>query len=213
MSPRQKPLFIALGVLGLVWILALGGFAIARSRKVTPEKIIAFLNRTPFQSLTTQARQDTLRRLAEMLNLLSSEDRRSVRLTGAWRTWFSSMDANEKGEFMELTLPVGFNQMLTAFEQMPPAKRRDTIDGTLRRLREAESRMASELPESTGVRGGGGDPTEQLSPELRNKMISTGLKTFMDQGSSETKAELQPVLEEIQRSMESGRMLRPRRLP
>ncbi|MSU33146.1 MAG: hypothetical protein EXS25_10940 [Pedosphaera sp.] len=210
MSPRQRPLFIALGVLGLVWILALGGFAISRSRKVTPEKIIAFLNRTQFQTLTIKVRKDALRHLAEMLNLLSSEDRRSVRLTGAWRTWFSSMDANEKGEFMELTLPVGFNQMLTAFEQMPPEKRRDTIDGTLRRLREAESRMASDSPENRGV---GGDPIEQLSPELRNKMISTGLKAFMDQGSSETKAELQPVLEEMQRSMESGRMLRPRRRP
>ena len=54
-----------------------------------------------------------------MLNSLSMEDRRHARLNRVAWNWFNDMTEEEKGEFLEATMPSGFKQMLTAFEQMP----------------------------------------------------------------------------------------------
>jgi hypothetical protein len=46
-----------------------------------------------------------------------------------------------------------------------------------------------------------------ISPELEAKIRTIGLNTFYSQSSAETKAELAPVLEELQHQMESGRVI------
>jgi len=187
-----------------VWILVLAGVGWARHAKITPEKLSAFLASVDFSRLPPAERLQALRRLATMLNALSPEERRRVRRDPAWAAWFREMEDSEKGELLELTLPTGFGQMLTAFEQLPEDQRRKAVEETLRRLRED-----AEAAET----GDGPAPEPELSPELREKMVTLGVKSFMEQGSPETKAQLQPVLEEMQRAMESGRLFRPPRRP
>lgn len=211
MSPRLRPVALGFGALVLAWALALAGFAVARHLQVTPEKLTALLASTDLAKLSSEQRRAHLERVAEWLNRLGLEERRSVRLGPAWEAWFRELSQSEKGELMERTLPTGFNQMLTAFEEMPPDRRRAAIETTVRRLQEAREQLAEAGadPET----GEGGERPEEVDPELREKMVALGVKTFLDQGSPETKAELQPMLEELQRGMESGRLFRNRRGP
>lgn len=182
------------------------GYRIARNTRVTAEKVSAYVQATDLGKLTGEARAQALKRLADMLNALSAEERRRVRLERTTSGWFEQMTEAEKGAFIEATMPTGFKQMLTAFEQLPEDKRRKTVDDAMRRLRESRDQPQT--------RGGGGpagtNAPPVLSEDLQAKVRTIGLKTFYSQSSAQTKAELAPVLEELQRVMESGRAFRGR---
>jgi hypothetical protein len=152
--------------------------------------------------LSGDERARALRKLADMVNRLSAEERRQMRFGRPAGDWFNQMTEEEKVQFVEATMPTGFKQMITAFEELPEDKRKRTVDGALRRLREQQARGGA------GEGQGTNDPP--ISPELEAKVRTIGLKTFYSESSAQTKAELAPLLEELQRAMESGRAFRGR---
>ena len=199
---RWRPVFYcALAVCG-IWLVAMAGYRIARNAKMTAEKVKAYAESVDISKLSGEARAKAIRDLADKLNALSMDERRKARLERITWTWFDRMTEDEKAGFIEATMPTGFKQMLTSFEQLPEEKRRRSIDDALRRLREARDQLAA----GQGVRNpSGSNSPPVLSPELQTKIRTIGLKTFYSQSSAQTKAELAPVLEELQRIMESGR--------
>jgi hypothetical protein len=207
LSQRQRPVVWALAGIAGIWILATAGYIIARNAKVTAEKVQAYVADVNLTKLSVADRAEALSKLAAMLNALSLEDRRRLRLGGSVEGWFTQMTEEEKASFIEATMPTGFKQMIAAFEEQPEEKRRRTIDESLKRLREAN---AQALP--GGATGGreGTNRGSTLSPELEAKVRPIGLKSFYSQSSAQTKAELAPLLEEMQKAMESGRMMRAR---
>jgi uncharacterized membrane protein len=205
-AQRWRPVVFALIALLAIWAIAIAGFTIARNSKVTAEKVRAYVESTDLSKLKGEARAKALRKLADMLNRLSIEERQQARMERLATAWFNEMTEDERAQFIEATMPTGFKQMLTAFEQLPEDKRRRTVEDAFRRLKEQESKARS------GDFGGSPETlTNQppvLSKELEAKIRTIGLQTFYSQSSAQTKAELAPVLEELQKVMESGRPFR-----
>jgi hypothetical protein len=207
LHPRHKPLLY--GILGLVvvWLLAWGGYVLAKNQRVTAESVQVFLRSVDLSKLSGEARTQALRKLAAMLNALPFEERRKARLADEWSRWFVAMTDQETGDFIEATMPSGFKQMLGSFEQLPVERRRKTIDDALKRLKEARAQMASGEMASPDW---GTNAPPMLTEEVRQKVITTGLKSFYSESSAQTKAEAAPLLEELQRMMENGAFLRGR---
>jgi hypothetical protein len=196
-NPRKRAVGVALLAVAVIWAVAMVGYFVAKNARVTPEKVQAYVAGTDLSKLSAAERAEALRKLAEMLNRLSMEERRELRMGRLFEDWFAQMTEAEKGEFIEATLPTGFKQMITAFEELPEDKRKRAVDQAMKRLREQQP---------SGDRANG----PPLSPELEAKVRTIGLKSFYSQSSAQTKAELAPLLEEIQRNMESGRPFRGR---
>ena len=204
-NQRQRIIVWAVLALAGIWAVALAGWWISSSLKITPEKVTAFVDGTDLSKLAATDRASAIQRLADMLNKLSLDERQRLRMDRTAYRWFELMTEEEKGQFIEATMPTGFKQMISAFEEMPEDKRKLAINDALKRMRSTNERInAAELQ-------GGGPGTNRpprLSPELEAKVRTIGLKTFYSQSSAQTKAEMAPLLEELQKAMESGRMMR-----
>lgn len=206
LTQRWRPVFFSILAVVGIWAVALTGYRFAKNARMTAEKVQAFAQGTDLSKLSAEERGKAIRRLAEMLNALSIQERQRARLQRAAWGWFNVMTEEEKAGFIDATMPTGFKQMLASFEQMPDDKRRHAVDDALRRLRESQTKM--QALDNNGTADTNGPPI--LSKELEAKVRTLGLKAFYSQSSAQTKAELAPVLEELQRVMESGRPFRMR---
>jgi hypothetical protein len=202
LNPRQRPILLALAALVVIWVVAIAGYKIARNATVTPEKVRAYTESVDFSHLSAAERAAALQKLAAMLNALSLEERQKLRLDRTVYKWFETMTEAEKGEFLEATMPTGFKQMLAAFEDMPPDKRQRVVDQAVKQMKTAREKLAAGGQMPPGTNG------VVLSAELQEQVTKIGLKSFYSQSSAQTKAEMAPLLEEMQRTMESGRMMR-----
>lgn len=202
---RQRAIRVAAVTLVIAWGLAVAGYTAAKRSRMTADKVRAFAQSIHLANLSGEARARALRELADRLNQLSPEERRRARLERVWEGLFREMTEEEKGTFIEATMPTGFKQMLASFEQLPEERRRRAITDAMRRLKEDQERERED-----GATPGSETSTNApaLSRELQEKITRIGLKTFYSQSSAATKAEMAPLLEELQRAMESGRVFR-----
>jgi len=205
MNARYRPVLFAVAALVAVWLAAMGGYVLSQHCKMTTEKLRAFMQETDLAKLSAAARARALHELADKVNALAPEERRHARADRLWSEWFQEMTEAEKGEFLDATLPSGFHQMLASFEQQPAAKRRRAIDDAIKQLRQERDGSADKTFRANAD-GSNGPPV--LSEELQKKVTTIGLSSVYGSSSAETKAELAPLLEEIQKNMESGRMFR-----
>jgi len=197
-------MWAALGLI-VIWGVSFAGYKISTSLKMTADKVRAYVASMDLSRLSAGERARALQALADKINRLSREERQRLRLGRMGEGWFAQMTEAEKSAFLEATMPAGFKQMISAFEELPAEKRLKTIDDALKRLREVSANASS------GAEGLSGETNRPpISPELEAQVRTIGLKTFYSQSSAQTKAELAPVLEELQRAMESGRMMRGR---
>jgi hypothetical protein len=228
---RKRPLIVAASVLVAVWVVAWAGYSLAQRSKVTPEKVRDYLQAVDLEKLQPAEREKAIKKLAAMVNQLQNQERRELRgdLTdgsrrNASRTndathgegisktnrpprdlsgdrWFQQMNDDEKAMFIEATFPSGFKRVLESFEKLPAEKRQKAVADAVKRLREARAKgRPPGAPADTNA--------PPVSKELQDKITAIGLKAFYSQSSAQTKAELAPLLDELQRSMQNGRAFR-----
>jgi hypothetical protein len=204
-NQRQRPIFIAIAALALIWLVAVAGYKIAQNIKVTPDKVRTYTASVDFSHLSAAERAAAIQRLAAMLNALTLEERRSLQFDHTYYKWFGEMTEDEKGAFLAATMPTGFKQMISAFQDLPEDKRQKVVSQAVKQMKDQRDKMTA-----TGQLPPQGTNAVVLSPELQDEVTKIGLQTFYSQSSAQTKAELGPFLEEMQRTMEMGRMLRQR---
>lgn len=203
-SQRWRPVWYCVLAVVLVWVFALTGYTIARNSQPTAEAVRTWMESINFEKLPKSERTGAIQKLANKLNALPIDERRRAQLERVSRPWFEQMTEEEKRQFVQATMPAGLVQMLSAFQQLPDDKRRRTIEDTFRRLRETQTRLRLE------------GSTEALTNnlprigELQAAMRGTGWVELYNQSPPQLKAELAPLLEEMQRVMESGRPFRGR---
>jgi hypothetical protein len=203
MNRRQRAGWFAFLAVAAAWLLALGGYAAAQHFKVTAEKLRAFVEQTDLNKLSDAERARALRKLAEMVNALPPEERQQSRLNRLWGPWFDQMTDDERATFLDATLPSGFKQMLASFESLPPDKRQKTVENAIKKLKQARDATPEEFQKKNQNTN-----APVLSEELQEKVVFNGLQSVYGNSSAETKAELAPLLEEVQKNMQSGRLFR-----
>lgn len=189
---------MALATLAAVWLVVWAGVRTADRFKMTAEKFSAFASGLDLATLQGERRAKMLKELADKLNRLSAGERRRVRLGRVPERLFNQMTEQEKGDFIDATMPTGFKQMLGSFEQLPEDKRKRAIETAVKRMRSRRD----------GDPLGDGPPGDrpQVSEDLQKRIVAVGLQTFYKESSAQTKAEVAPLLEELQRAMEGGRL-------
>ena len=193
---RFRPYLIAASLLIGIWVVALVAYRIARNSRMTPEKVQAWFNSKAFDKMAAADRFQAIHDFADRINQLSAEDRQRWRSEFDWRGWFENLSEKERGTFIEATLPTGLKQMLDSFAAMPEDRRRRMIDNALKDLRDNPAARAGNDAANYGTNG-----PPPLSPELERKVRVMGLNTFYKESSAETKAELAPLLEELEQQM------------
>lgn len=182
----MSPLVLRIiALLAAVWLVAGGVIWWARSAKPTPESVLRYIETHSVEGKSAGERDKVLVKTAEQLNRLTAEQRREVRMGRKLDRFFRSLSADEQGRFLDLTLPTGFKQMMDAFNKMEPAKRRRFVERTLNDMREREGEDAPRVD----------DPHVQ-------KIISHGLKSFYSDAGAETKLDLAPLIEQMQRNLQ-----------
>jgi hypothetical protein len=200
---RYRPLiFLGIALL-VIWAVALTVFHLAAQTKMTAEKLDRYTASLDFATLSAAERDKAISAFASKVNALTYEERLKWRLGETWKKWFASLTEAERLKFIEATLPTGVKQMLDAFSALPDDQRKRIIDNSIKRL---QQEGANGVNNTGGDYGKNGPPP--LSPELEQKARELGLQTFYSESSAETKAELAPLLEQMQQVMRNGRVNR-----
>ena len=196
LSGRNGLLVRGLVALAVVWAVVWGVLRVTGAMKTSPEKVEAYIEENSLGEIEDpEERKRVIARMAKMLNQLEGGDLREMfgREEAEEREgppdFVQAMTPEEQRYFMELRLGKAFEQMMVAFNEMERDDRKKIVERTLRQMRKN-----SEQAE-------GMNRLEDEDPEMAEKMINEGLKAYYQEASAETKIDLAPVLEQMQKNL------------
>ncbi len=175
-------------ILAVVWAVVGGGIYWLKSRRPTPERIMAFLDSNPLEGKSEADRLKLIDDIAKQVNSLDAEQRQKVRPTKKnekLELFWKQLSAAEKAHYFALVVPKGMKQMIENFNLMEPARRKREVEKAIKNLREhAED-----------------DMPEDFDPAVAEKFVNEGLKAFYSDATIEAKMDAVPLLEEMEKSL------------
>ena len=174
--------------LALVWAVALTGRALARAHRMTAERITAFVQMHPLAGRSAVERRRLIADLADRVNRLELDERRRARFDRSSRAFYAQMTDAERGYYLDLTLPQGVQQMMRAFNDMPPEKRKKVVKSAVADLRRWQQEGGADQPELDRA----------LADTNLQKIVNVGLKSYLSDASASAKLDLQPLIEQLQ---------------
>ena len=178
-------------VLALVAVWAIAGLGIwwLHANKPTPQSVTAYLDGAKLDALNARDRARTIRRAEDDLNDLTFQQRQELQRNGSTRRFFLAMTKEEQSAFLDATLPSDFRQMMEVFNKMDPAKRKAFV-----------TRAVEEMKKHAGE-----GPVRGVDDQMGAKIVDQGLKSFYTDATADTKIDMAPLIEQMQRNLQSGR--------
>lgn len=194
MNARNTLLVKGIVALVLLWGIAYAIVSWAGSIRPTPEKVVAYIDANPLEGIDDpEERKEVIGTLATMLNDLEPSEIRVLeenRENDPRRDFFQQLNPEEQYYFIEKRVGRAFQQMMQSFNEMDREERKQIVERSLKRMQE---------------QNGGPGRLEEADPEVAEKITGAGLKAYYEDANAETKIDLAPLLEEMQRSMTTMR--------
>jgi hypothetical protein len=183
---------VGAGIL-LIWLIAGAGMKISKGQQPTVEKVAAHVEQ-PLPPVTmVEARAEYIDRLARQVNGLDFENRRQLGMRRVLDDTFSAMTIDERNRFLDETLPQGFEQIIERFNRMEPVERQAAVERAMADLQALESGAGTDDIRRT---------RERLEDGTLKRVIGEGFEAYLQNASAETKLDLAPLIEQIQRNMQ-----------
>lgn len=176
----------AAAFIALVWLLAGGVIWLNRYLQPTPASIAAYVASHPVGNLSGKGRAKVIDHVASQMNGLDYKQRQDLRMARTLDGFFRSLSSAEQNEFLDLTLPAGFKQMMEALNRMEPEKRKQFVDRALADMKKRE----------------GDEPREDPHAQ---KIVQQGLRSFYSEANADVKLDVAPLIEQMQKNMSSMR--------
>jgi hypothetical protein len=148
--------------------------------------VAAYLRKENISTKTGAQRKREIERVEDMMNRISYEERQRLQREGVTREFFRSLTPDEQLAFLDATLPAGFKQMMESFNKMDPARRKQFVDRALEDMKKRE-----------------GEPPRNMD-QFQQRMIDQGLRSFYSDASADTKLDLAPLIEQMQKNLQSA---------
>jgi hypothetical protein len=175
----------------IIWAITGGIIYWARSVKPTPESVMRYLDEHPVANASARDREKAMEKIAKELNQLGYEERREVRMSRKLDAFFRTLPPDDQTRFLDLTLPTGFKQMMDALNKMTPEKRKQFVDKALADMKKHEGDDVPEDKRNLDANG--------------QKIIDQGFKSFYSDASAETKMDVAPLIEQLQKNLQGLR--------
>jgi hypothetical protein len=207
---RRDVILRASIVLLLVWACVWGIRAYAGSRKITADRVnrdVASANfadwsaeKSPPDTAESARRDKELRNIAALFNRLDFQEREKNRANRSGEKFFRKLTPDEKGLFIDLTIRESMGRFMESLDAMKPEQRKKFVEQGLKEI-------------TSGQTGEEMARTDEMDPELLDKISQEGMKAFFEKSSADTKLDLAPLMEAMNEEMQGlrGNEFGPRR--
>lgn len=190
---RNRLLLRGLVVLVALWAVVFTVIRVAGSVKPSAEKVNRYLDDFSLAEIANpDERLQKIGEAAELLNELEASELNKLTEDveqDPRRKLFKELTPEEQLYFFQKRVGRAFEQMMQSFNEMERENRQRIVERTLSRMQNDEGRWP------------GGQRLEEQDPELAQKMAEAGFKAYYSEASAETKIDLAPLMEEMQRTM------------